>query len=125
LAYAASADSSPTNLEIVLGGLFIVTLVAILAFALIAVTRNRAPRRSEVIAVGAFFWAAISIGTLIYAGVSRMNWEKEHQLQLESGYLDPTAPDDSPPLPWKTWTVLGGLYAVAVISSLSSKPAKS
>ncbi len=123
LAYAESGDSSTTNLIIVLGGAFVIALVAAMAFVLIVISRSRGHRRAEVIAVAAVFWALIAAGSLLYAGVTQINWSKEHQMRLETGYLDPADTDDAPRLPLGTWTGLGVVYVAMLGWSRSQKQA--
>jgi hypothetical protein len=124
LAYAESGDSSETNLLIVLGGAFVIAVVAAMAFVLIVISRSRGHRRAEVIGVAAIFWTLIAAGSLLYAGVTQINWSKEHQMRLETGYLDPSDTDDSPRLPMETWTGLGVAYVAMLGWSLSRKRAK-
>jgi hypothetical protein len=123
LAYAESGDSSATNLIIVLGGAFIVAAVAAMAFVLILISRSRGHRRADVIGVATVFWALIAAGSLIYTGVSQMNWSKEHQMRLETGYLDPSDRNNAAQLPLGTWTGLGVAYVAMLGWSLSEKRA--
>jgi hypothetical protein len=124
LAYADSTDSSAANMMIVLGGAFVVALAAGLAFVLILISRVRAHRQEGAIAVAAIFWALIAAGSLIYAGESQMNWSKEYQMRLESGYLDPAEMNDAPHLPWGIWTGLGVAYGAMLAWTLSQKRAR-
>ncbi len=56
--------------------------------------------------------------------MSQINWLKEYQLRLETGYLDPSDTSDAPRLPLGTWTGLGAAYVAMLGWSLSRKPAK-
>jgi hypothetical protein len=128
LAYAESGDSSPANLIIVLGGALVIAVVAAMAFVLIAISRGRRHRRAELIAVATVFWALIAAASLIYAGVSQINWSKEYQMRLETGYLDPSDTNDAPRLPLVTWTGLAVAYVGILGWSLSrdrTKPPES
>jgi hypothetical protein len=124
LAYAESGDPGATNLVIVLGGAFIVAAVAVMAFVLIVISRSRRHRRADLIAVAAAVWALIAARSLLYAGVSQMNWSREYQLRLQTGYLDPSDTNGAPRLPVGTWTGLGVVYVVMLGWSLSQKRGK-
>jgi hypothetical protein len=124
LAYAESGDSSATNLVIIFGGAFVIAAVAAMALVLIVISRARGHRRADLIAVAAVFWALIAAGSLLYAGVSQMNWSKEYQMRLETGYLDPSDTGDAPRQPLGTWTGLGVAYIAMLGWSLSQKRAK-
>lgn len=111
LAYADSSDSSGTNLVLVMGDLFIVVATAALTLILISLARVRRHRRAEVITVAAIFWALLTAGSLLYAVQQRVDWTKNHDLQIKTGYLDPRDISDKPQLPWAIWTELGAGYA--------------
>lgn len=119
LAYADSSDPSETNLLIVLGGAAIIAFAAALASVLIFISRARRHRRSELITVAAVFWALLAAGSMLYTGQSQVNWSKEYQLRLQSGYLDPSDTNDAPSLPWATWTALGAAYGALLAWTFS------
>jgi hypothetical protein len=123
LAVAESGDPNASNLPIVLGGIFILAVIAFLAFVLIFISRSRGHRQTELITTATFFWAIIAAGSLIYAGQAQMNWSKEYMLRLQTGYLDPTDTSDAPRLPWVIWSGLGVAYGAMLIWSLSKKGA--
>lgn len=109
---------------VVLGGALVIAVMAAMAFALILISRVRGHRQEGAIAVAAIFWALIAAGSLIYAGESQMNWSKEYQMRLESGYLDPSEMNDAPHLPWGIWTGLGVGYGAMLAWTLSQKRAQ-
>ncbi len=124
LAFAESGDPNATNLPIVLGGLFILAVIALLAFLLIFVSRSRGHRRAELITVATIFWALIAAGSLLYAGEAQMDWSKQYALRLETGYLDPQDTSDAPRMPWGMWSGLGAAYVAMLVWSLSQKRAE-
>jgi uncharacterized membrane protein len=121
LAYADSSDPSSTNLLMILGGVAILAVVVVLAFVLVTIAKAREHRRADAIMTAAFFWAILTAATLLYAGQAQMRWSKEYNLQLETGYLDPSNQSGRPVLPWKIWTGLGIAYGAMLACSLSQK----
>jgi hypothetical protein len=124
LAYAESGDPNATNLPIVLGGLLILAVIALSAFALIFISRARSHRHAELITTATVFWALIAAGSLLYAGERQMDWSKQYTFGLESGYLDPQDTSDAPRLPWGIWSGLGIAYGAMLVWSLSQKQDK-
>jgi hypothetical protein len=124
LAYAESGDPNATNLPIILGGLFILAVIALLAFWLIFISRARRHRQAELITVATIFWALVAAGSLLYAGEAQMDWSKQYALRLETGYLDPQDTSDAPRLPWGIWSGLGVGYGAMLVWSLSQKRAE-
>jgi hypothetical protein len=122
LASAESGDPNAANLPIVLAGLFILAMIAMLAFAVILVSRARKHRHAESITVAIVFWAIIAAGSLLWAGERQMDWSKQYTLRLETGYLDPQDTSDAPQLPWLLWSGLGIAYGAILIWSLKQKP---
>ncbi|MGD0462406.1 MAG: hypothetical protein ABSB74_07945 [Tepidisphaeraceae bacterium] len=124
LAFAESGDPNATNLPIILGGLFILAVIALLAFALIFISRARGHRQTELITVATIFWALAAAGSLLYAGESQMDWSHQYALRLETGYLDPQDTSDAPRLPWGIWSGLGVAYGAMLLWSFSQKHAE-
>jgi hypothetical protein len=124
LASADSGDPNASNLPIVLGGMLVLVVIALLAFAVILISRARAHRHAELITVATFFWALIAAGSLLYAGESQMDWSKQYTQRLETGYLDPQDTSDKPSLPWGIWCGLGVAYCTMLVWSLSQKRAE-
>ncbi len=126
LAYAESADpSNAMNLVKVLGGLLIIGATALLVAILIGIARSRAHRQADAILVVALFWALITAGSVMYAGMAHLNWSKEYTERIESGYYDPRDTSDKPKMPWALWSGLGVGYAALLAWSLSQKNAGS
>jgi hypothetical protein len=124
LAYAESADpSSVTNLAKLLGGLAIIAAAALLAAVLIGLSRSRAHSQADGIMVLAILWAAITAGSLMYAGMAHLSWSAEYNTRIESGYYDPRDTSDKPKMPWAIWSGLGVGYVALLGWALSSKRA--
>jgi hypothetical protein len=123
IASAESGDPNATNLPIVLAGLFILAMIALLAFGVILISRARKHRHAESITVAIVFWSLISAGSLLWAGERQLDWSKQYTLRLETGYLDPQDTSDAPQLPWMLWSGLGVAYGAILIWSLTQKPA--
>jgi hypothetical protein len=121
LAYADSSDPSSTNLLMIVGGILILAVVVILAFVLVIIAKAKEHRRADAIMTAAFFWAILTAATLLYTGQAQMRWSKEYNLQLETGYLDPSNQSSRPDLPWKIWIGLGVAYGAMLVWSLSQK----
>jgi hypothetical protein len=121
IASAESSDPNATSLPIVLAGLFILATIAFLAFAVILISRARRHRQAELITVAIVFWAIIAAGSLLWAGERQLDWSKQYNLRLETGYLDPQDTSDAPQLPWALWTGLGVAYGGMLIWSLRQK----
>ena len=113
LAYADSSDASQGNFLT----LFVCIGAIIAVFALVAtvifVSRRNSSGRGEVILTAAVFWGIISFGSIIYAAVKQMKWTQEQQLELQSGYGDPTAV--APSWPWIMWGVLALIYVFLLV----------
>jgi DMSO reductase anchor subunit len=123
LANADASDPNSANLILILGGAIILGIVAVMVSALIYISRARDHRHADVITAMAFFWGLLAAGSLLYAEVSQINWSKEYNTQLMSGYLDPQDTSDAPKLPWLLWIGLAVVYAVMLKWALSQKRA--
>jgi hypothetical protein len=121
LAYAQAQDSSDMSLVMVFAAALILAATAAAAYVLIHIARRRRHPRTDLIGAAAFFWALLTAASLLYAEQSQMNWSKEYNVRLESGYFDPTDTTDAPKLPWKTWTGLGIAYTAMLTWALSQK----
>jgi hypothetical protein len=121
LASAESGDPNASNLPIILAGIFILAAIAFLAFVLIFVARSRGHRQAELITAATVFWAIIAAGSLLYAGERQLDWSKQYNLELQTGYLDPQNTSDAPRLPWAIWSGLGAAYGAMLFWSLSKK----
>jgi hypothetical protein len=126
IASAASGDSNATSLPIILAGLFILALIAAMAFAIILISRAKRHRHTESITVAIVFWSLIAAGSLLYAGERQIDWSKQYNMELQTGYLDPQNTEDAPKLPWVLWSGLGAAYIALLAWSLNPKsmPAK-
>lgn len=121
LAYADTTDSSGTNLVLAMAGLFIVVATAALILVLIYLARARRHPQAELITVAAIFWALLTAGSLLYAVEKRVDWSKNHDLQVKTGYLDPRDISDKPKLPWAIWSELGVGYGAMLVWMLCQK----
>jgi hypothetical protein len=121
LAYADSSDPTLSNLQTIVGAVFIVLATLVLAAVLIFISRSRRHRQAESILVAAFFWACITAGSLIYAEQSQLNWSREYRVRVESGYYDPNNTADAPELPWALWSALAVAYAAMLWWAMSKK----
>jgi hypothetical protein len=122
IASAESGDPNATNLPIILAGLFILAMIALLAFGVIFISRVRRHRHAESITVAIVFWAIVAAGSLLWAGERQLDWSKQYTLRLETGYLDPQDTSDAPRLPWMLWSGLGVVYGTVLTWSLIQKP---
>jgi hypothetical protein len=119
LANAESPDSGDMDLLMALGGLIILGATAFLAFLLIFISRRRSHARADLFPALAFYWAIAAAGSLLYAEVSQMNWSKEYNLLLSSGYFDPQDTTGAPRLPWLIWICLAVAYGAMLVWSFS------
>jgi hypothetical protein len=108
LANAESWDPSQTELVLILlcaGG--IIAVGAMAGLVIIAIKRRQHPH-TQPIFTAVMFWGLITLGSIVYATITQLNWDKQYFLQLLSGYGDPN--DVGPALPWITWTLLIATY---------------
>jgi hypothetical protein len=121
LAYAEGADSSDSNLVIVVISLAIIAVVCILAAIPVATARRR--RLGIVEGMGALMvvWGLLCAGVGIYCVNAQMNWTKQHTINIQSGYSNPLDESDRPKQPWAIWAGLAAIYAGGVIWSLKAR----
>lgn len=115
LARAEGPDASDSNLLLVLICAGLIVGAAVLALVPAFIARRRGHGRSETIMAAAVLWGLLSAGTLVHASIVQMQWSKEQQLRVQSGYLDPQDTSDAPAKPWRTWTALVTVYCVLMI----------
>ena len=107
----ANAESwDPTNTELVLillcsGG--IIAVCAMAGFVVIVIKRRQHAHTQAIFTI-VMFWALFALGSVIYATITQLNWNKQYLLELLSGYGDPNAV--GPALPWVMWGALVFAY---------------
>jgi hypothetical protein len=108
LAYAESWDSTESNFVLVGSCGLGIVVVGGLVGLIVILTRRTAHRHAAQLTTAAMFWGLISVGTIFYATAVQLNWDKEHLLDVLSGYGDPQAA--GPSLPWILWGALAAIY---------------
>jgi hypothetical protein len=106
LAYAEQTDLSGSDWVVVLvyAGTLVLVLGLTLAPIFVAAGRRHPSARS--IMAGAILWGLAAAFAGISSAGAELKWSKERLLLVESGYYDPQAKNDAPPLPWR---LFGGL----------------
>jgi len=114
LAYAEGTDTSSSSLITVVVALSIVAAVCVLAAIPAAVARRRKGAAEGFLAL-MILWGALAAGSTLYSVNASMNWQKEYNRRVMSGYFDPADQSDRPHSPWLLWGVLGAAYVVTLV----------
>jgi hypothetical protein len=122
LASAERTDLSGSGWSIILMGLAVLVGVTVLTAIPIALARRRGLRRAEGITVGMIFWGVVSAGSVIWACLARMQWAKNYQTNLMTGYADPRDLSNQPAWPWGLWAVLAVVFCAILAGCLAGRP---
>ena len=116
IASADRIDLSEGNWRIVLIWAAVLLAACVLAFIPMVVARARRRHlHAETILALSLLWALVAAGSAGYAIRARINWEKEYDLRIRTGFFDPQDQSDAPQLPWANWGLLGLGYAAVLI----------
>lgn len=83
--------------------------------------RVRRHRQIEVILAVVIIWALLAAVSVGHAITAQIDWNKEYQLRVETGYYDPQNKGDAPAWPLGSWALLGLGYAVIAAWALAGK----
>jgi hypothetical protein len=114
LARAESVDQTVNNLSTILTCGFIVLVAGAIAFIPVLIAWSRRHRYSEGIVAVAMLWGLCTVLSVASTTLASTKYEHEHELQIESGYYDPTDVSDAPTKPWLTWAALGAGYCALI-----------
>lgn len=122
-ANASRWDPSQQNLLLVLACLAAIAVAAGMVGVVAVLARKRGhPNAAPIIGI-AIGWGIIAAGSVIYATMARLSWQKSHALELQSGYGD--WQELPPAYPWALWGILVGVYVVLLIwARLGSRSAE-
>ena len=118
LAYADTADTSSLNLQVVMTCAGILLAAAAVAFVPVAIRWSRR-RGADGLALAALLWGALAAASVARATLARVDYAREWERRVRTGYYDPADRSDAPALPWMTWAALGAAYAGLVAWSLA------
>jgi hypothetical protein len=125
-AYAQRRDDPLESVVLVLCGALLIGVMLVLAVIPSAIVRGRRARHPQNILAIGVVWGVVAAASVAYPAIRRANWNKEHNLQIQTGYYDPQDVHDRPNWPWKTWGGVAVAYgALLGWSLMSRKPTNS
>lgn len=124
LAYAENADPTDPNLQLVVYSVLIIAGVFLVSLVPPISVRRRRPDKVRAIRVVMIVWALAAAGVSIYHINAYTNWNRQYQLNVQSGYLDPRDQHDRPRPPWAIWCGLCIAYAGGCIWAAAIPSAK-
>lgn len=110
LGNADASDPTVSNLTTVLICAGIAVVVLIVAAVPILIAWSRRHRHAEGLTAVAVLWGLIAAVSVSVSVFDQMKYSRDHLMDLESGYNDPSI--QAPTLPLITWTLLGMAYVV-------------
>jgi hypothetical protein len=121
LANAPRWDSTQQNLLLVLTCIAAVAVAATMVVLSTVLAGKRRYANPTGLTGVATVWGIIAAGSVIYAAMARLSWQKSHSLELQSGYGD--WQELPPPYPWALWGIPAAIYLVVLLwAALGSQP---
>jgi MFS family permease len=123
LAYAQAADpdASQSMLILLLYCLGIIVATTLFAFVPIFVAGRRRHQHIHAMIAAMCLWGLILAGSAIYLTSAGMQWSKEKNLRLETGYGNPDDESGAPSVPVVIWIGLGLAYGLLIFWGASGK----
>lgn len=124
LTSAQNVDATVSTLTLILISAGIVLAVAIATAIPLVIAASQGHRRPESLIAFTVLWACLAAACLIYMTMTQMKWGAERDLRIKTGYYDPQATSDAPPLPAGQWTALGVGYVALVVWAFAQRSTK-
>jgi hypothetical protein len=114
LALATSGDDSSANLQLIMLSLGLLTLLALLAGAVVLTARRRAHRQFDLLTGALILWIVLTGWSALSYAQARSSWSKDRLIRLESGYAPDAATLDAeaPAAPITLWGCLAIAYVL-------------